>query len=71
MATWSLVSMICNNTFSNFSIVLRVFLIKHNEEQIETRQKRIGKSNISANWLISGIFSIDWIGSCNDRTTSV
>jgi|LauGreDrversion4_2_1035121.scaffolds.fasta_scaffold81951_3 hypothetical protein len=71
MASEGLVAMVRYDSFSNLSIILGVFLIKHNEEEIKTGEKRVWETNILSNWLVSSIFSIYGIGSSNYTAASI
>ena len=69
--TWSLVSVVCNDSLSDLSIILGIFFIQHDEEEIKTREKRVWKSDVATNWLISSIFTIDRVSSSDHTTAGV
>jgi len=64
-ASWCLISVIRNDSFCDLPIVLGVLIIQHHEEEIETREKRVRKADVSAHWLVSCILTIDRVGSSN------
>ena len=59
------------NMIGNTSIMLRCQIVQHNEEQIETRQQRIGQANVFVWSLLTIVLSVDWIRSCCHTTTSI
>lgn len=65
-ASWCLISVIRNDSLCDLPIVLGVLIIKHHEEEIKTREKRVREANVSTNWLVSCILTIDWVGSSNN-----
>jgi len=65
------VSMVCNNSFSNQSITLWILLVKHDEDEIETREERVWQANVAAYRLVPGILGVDGIGSSDDTASGV
>jgi len=65
------VSMVCNNSFSNQSITLWILLVKHDEDEIETREEGVWQANVAAYRLVPGILGVDGIGSSDDTASGV
>jgi len=65
------VSMVCNNSFSDQSITLWILLVKHDEDEIETREEGVWQANVAANGLVPGILGVDGIGSSDDTASGV
>ena len=65
------VSMVCNNSFSDQSITLWILLVKHDEDEIETREEGVWQANVAAYGLVPGILGVDGIGSGDDTASGV
>jgi hypothetical protein len=64
-ATWSLVSVIADDSFGDLAIILWVLLIEHHKEEIKTREQGVGQTDVLADWLITSVLSIDRVGCCD------
>ncbi|KAH3661303.1 hypothetical protein OGAPHI_006710 [Ogataea philodendri] len=65
------VSVHSQNVLTDLSVFIVGNLVRHHEQQVETRKKRVRKSNVLL-WGLEGIIlAVDRVGSCNHRTSCV
>ena len=71
LVIWLLVPVIVDDLFSYSSVAFSILLVKHDEEEVEPRQERVGQTDVLGYLLVSGIFSINGICSCDDTAPGV
>ena len=67
----ALETMVGDYALSDTSVLLRLFLVEHNEQQVETREQRVREADILADRLVAGIVAVDRVGSCDNRAAGV